>query len=126
MYKRTAAGTKKDLPPSVILEDEMRNEDPQGEGYFQRMDRKRRRLWNELQKREKMEFSLIDVVRASFSNLFGATRNISMLHRGINKLNYDFDVVRVVRTLKNVSTAMQAFLSEPNKIYLRYSAQNVV
>ncbi len=49
-----------------------------------------------------------------------------MLHRGINKLNYDFDVVRVVRTLKNVSTAMQAFLSEPNKIYLRYSAQNVV
>lgn len=73
-----------------------------------------------------MDFSLIDVVRASFSNLLGTTRNISMLHRGINKLNYDFDVVRVVRTLKNVSTAMQAFLSEPNKIYLRYSAQNVV
>ena len=73
-----------------------------------------------------MEFSLIDVVRASFYNLFGATRNISMLHRGINKLHYDFDVVRIVRTLKNVSTAMQAFLSEPNKIYLRYSAQNIV
>jgi len=69
-----------------------------------------------------MEFSFFDIVKASFSNLIGATRNITMLHRGINKLNYDFDIVRVVKTLKNMSTAMQAFLSEPNKIYLRYSA----
>lgn len=90
------------------------------------MDRKRKRLWNELQRREKMQFSFGDVVKASFANLLGATRHVSMLQRGINKLHYDFDVVRIVRTLKNVNTAMQAFLSEPNKIYLRYSANNIV
>jgi len=73
-----------------------------------------------------MQFSFGDVVKASFANLLGATRHVSMLQRGINKLHYDFDVVRIVRTLKNVNTAMQAFLSEPNKIYLRYSANNIV
>jgi hypothetical protein len=41
-------------------------------------------------------------------------------------MHYDFDVVRIVRTLKNVSTAMQAFLSEPNKLYLRYGANNII
>jgi hypothetical protein len=41
-------------------------------------------------------------------------------------MHYDFDVIRIVRTLKNVSTAMQAFLSEPNKLYLRYGANNII
>jgi hypothetical protein len=96
------------------------------ETFNERMDRKRKRLWNEMQTREKLSFSIWDIVKASFVNLVGATRHVSMLHRGIKKLRYDFDIVRVVRTLKNVNTAMQAFLSEPNKLYLRYSAANVV
>ena len=41
-------------------------------------------------------------------------------------MHYDFDVIRIVRTLKNVNTAMQAFLSEPNKLYLRYGANNII
>jgi hypothetical protein len=44
----------------------------------------------------------------------------------MKRLNYDFDIVRVVRTLKNVNTAMKAFLSEPNKLYLRHTANNVI
>lgn len=126
MYRRISEEKKKDIPISVIQEDEKQELDPQSETYNERMERRRKRLWNEMQTREKMTFSMWDIVKASFINLIGASRHISMLQRGIKKLHYDFDIVRVVRTLKNVNTAMQAFLSEPNKLYLRNSAINVV
>lgn len=90
------------------------------------MDTKRIRLWNELLLREKMSFNFGDIVKSSFKNLFGATRHISMLQKGIAKLHYDFDVVRIVRTLKNVNSALQVFLSDTNKMYVRYSAHDVI
>lgn len=125
MYKRTTEN-KKDLPLDVIEEDEKRADDPKGEIHTKKMDRKRRRLWNELQIREKMVFSTWDIIKASFVKMVGATRHVNMLHRGIKKLRYDFDVVRVVRTLKNVNTAMSLFLSDSNKLYLRHTANNVI
>jgi hypothetical protein len=90
------------------------------------MDRKRKRLWNELQVRSKMTFNTLDVIKASFAKLFGASKHISLLNRGMKRICYDFDVVRVVRTLKNVNTAMKAFLSEPNRLYLRHTANNII
>lgn len=123
MYKRTT-DERKSLPVKVIEDDENAEHRPTSrtsskndqneETYTEKMDRKRKRLWNELQVRSKMSFSNWDVVKASFIKLIGATRHISRLNRGMNRLVYDFDIVRVVRTLKNVNTAMKAFLSEPN------------
>ena len=114
------------LPEEIVREDEAKDKKPSGESLFEKMDRKRKRLWNEALLREKMSFTSRDIVKASFANLIGATRHVSMLQRGIQKMHYDFDVIRIVRTLKNVSTAMQAFLSEPNKLYLRYGANNII
>ena len=114
------------LPEEIVKEDEANDKKPSGESLFEKMDRKRKRLWNEALLREKMSFTSRDIVKASFANLIGATRHVSMLQKGIQKMHYDFDVVRIVRTLKNVSTAMQAFLSEPNKLYLRYGANNII
>ena len=114
------------LPEEIVREDEAKDKKPSGESLFEKMDRKRKRLWNEALLREKMSFTSRDIVKASFANLIGATRHVSMLQKGIQKMHYDFDVVRIVRTLKNVSTAMQAFLSEPNKLYLRYGANNII
>ena len=114
------------LPEEIVKEDEEKDKKPSGESLFEKMDRKRKRLWNEALLREKMSFTSKDIVKASFANLIGATRHVSMLQKGIQKMHYDFDVIRIVRTLKNVSTAMQAFLSEPNKLYLRFGANNII
>ena len=94
------------LPEEIVREDEAKDKKPSGESLFEKMDRKRKRLWNEALLREKMSFTSRDIVKASFANLIGATRHVSMLQKGIQKMHYDFDVVRIVRTLKNVSTAM--------------------
>ena len=117
---------KTTLPEEIVKEDEEKDKKPSGESLFEKMDRKRKRLWNEALLREKMSFTSKDIVKASFANLIGATRHVSMLQKGILKMHYDFDVIRIVRTLKNVSTAMQAFLSEPNKLYLRFGANNII
>lgn len=73
-----------------------------------------------------MAFSLWDVMKASFIKLIGSTRHVNMLHRGIKKLRYDFDIVRVIRMVKNANVAMNAFLSDTNKLYLRHTANNIV
>lgn len=126
MYKRTSPLLRSTLPVEIVKEDEAKENKPPGESVFEKMDRKRKRLWNEALLRERMSFTSRDIVKASFANLIGATRHVSMLQKGIQKMHYDFDVVRIVRTLKNVSTAMQSFLSEPNKLYLRYGANNII
>lgn len=100
MYKKLS-DDKTSLPLEIILEDEAKNSHPGNETSQKKMDRKRRRLWNEMQIRERMRFSLTDVMKASWIRMIGATRHINMLHRGIKKLRYDFDIVRVVRMVKN-------------------------
>jgi hypothetical protein len=125
MYKRLA-DDKNDVPIDVILDDEKQDEKPGMDTYNLKMNRKRKRLWNELQVREKMSFSLFDIMKASFVKLTGASRHIGTLHRAIKKLRYDFDIVRVVRTIKNTNNAMKALLSDTNQLFLRHAKDNLI
>jgi len=75
MYKRTSS-ERGSLPAKVIQEDEATESRPTSrteskaehgeETYFEKMNRKRQRLWNELQVRGKISFSTWDVIKASF------------------------------------------------------------
>ena len=83
LYKRTSPLVRTTLPEEIVKEDEEKDKKPSGESLFEKMDRKRKRLWNEALLREKMSFTSKDIVKASFANLIGATRHVSMLQKGI-------------------------------------------
>lgn len=79
LYKRTSPLLRTTLPVEIVREDEAKENKASGESVFEKMDRKRKRLWNEALLRERMYFTSRDIVKASFANLIGATRHVSML-----------------------------------------------
>lgn len=85
LYKRTSPLLKETLPQAIVHEDEIKDNNKMKwcstdrETFFDKMERKRKRLWNELLLRERMAFTFKDIVKASFLNIIGASRHISML-----------------------------------------------
>jgi len=66
----------------VVLADEAKDKNRDGETYKENMARKRQRLFNEMWSRKKMNFSVRDIIKASFSNVIGVSKEISFLQKG--------------------------------------------